>query len=131
MKQFKTANAVACEYVALGSNNKHTLVNVYGGDIIVREFPARVPLAFYIEILPDRGMPSRAKLQVLQNKKLRAEIDAEFEFEPGKLAAIILPQLPYVISKDTTVRVVAECEGYSRTTLLKKTISVGEIPTNG
>ena len=131
MKQIKTANALACEYIAMGSNNKQTLVNVYPGDIIVREFPAQFLLAFYIEILPDPDMPHLIKFQVLQNKRLKGELAADFEFEPGKLALIIIPQLPFSIAKNTTVRVVAECAGYQRTTLLKRTITVGEIPTFG
>jgi hypothetical protein len=131
MKQIKVGNAFACEYVALGSNNKHTLVNVYTGDILVREFPANIPLAFYIEIVPDPEMSQLLKIQVLQNKKLKGELVGEFEFEPDKVALAIIPQLPFTIAKDTTVRVVAQCEGGRSTTLIAKKIKVGPVQTAG
>lgn len=128
MKQIKTGNAVACEYAALGAYGKHTLVNIYTGDIVVQELPARIPIAFYIEVIPDSGMPSSIKLEVFQNKKLRFAATAEFEFEADKIGLVVLPQLPFSLEKNTEVRLVASCEGYKATTLVRKRISVGPIP---
>ena len=128
MKQIKAAVALACEYVANGSNGKQVLVNVYTGETLVRAFPARVPMAFYIEVIPDADMPRELKFEVFQNKQRIAELIAEFEYEAGKIVLIPIPQLPLDLKEETTMRVVASCEGFRSTTLLSKRILVGHVP---
>jgi hypothetical protein len=127
VKRIKVGNALACEYATLGSNLKHTIVNAYTGDIIVQSYPSRIPLAFYVEIFPQPDM-SVLKFEVMQNKKKKAEIYAEFEYEAGKIGLILIPQIPFTIEKATTIRLIASCEGYKPTVLITKKVSEGSIP---
>lgn len=128
MKQIKTGNVIACEYAALGSHGKHTLVNVYTGDILVQKFPALIPIAFFFEIIPEPGMPNDLKIDVFQNKELKASLGAEFQFNVSQLGLAVLQQMPFSIAQNTEIKVVASCEGYKETTLIKKKVSVGPIP---
>ena len=128
VKSVKTGPAIACEYVAAGANAKHTLVNVYTGDILVPEFPARIPMAFYVEIIPDKDFPRDLRLQILQNKKVSADLAAQFDYEEGKVALVTLPQMAVSLTKETEIRLVVSGEGLRPTTLVKKKISVGTIP---
>lgn len=50
-KKLNIGNALLAEFVTKGNRNKHVLVNVYSGDIIVREFPADLGFGLYIELL--------------------------------------------------------------------------------
>lgn len=128
MKRLKIGNVLACEYAALGSHGKHTLINLYAGDIVVREFPATFPLAFYIEIFPQADTPQRLNIIISQGRQKRAEVAAEFAFEPSKVGVIVLPQLPLTFSKNGEFRVVITGEGLIPTTVLKKKVSTGKIP---
>lgn len=127
MKKLKVINSHACEYVAQGAYGKHTLVNIYGGDIRVKSFPATFPLAFYIEIEPTATESKEIKITVFQGRKVLAEAMASFEFEVGKTGVITLPPLPVSFTENTDIRVVATGEGFSQTVLIRKTVEVGEI----
>jgi hypothetical protein len=127
MKRVKILNAIACEYVASGAYGKHNLVNVYAGDILVEHFPARIPLAFYIELMPDRGLPKSIDIAVTENRKKRLELNVDVEFPEGHPGLLILPQMALAMNKDTEVRLVASGEGVRPTTLKRIKISVGPI----
>ena len=128
MKALKFGNVVACEYIAMGAFGKHTLVNTYSGDIMVKEFPATFPLAFYIEIVPDPEAPNLIKFEVMQGRDIKGVAGAELEYEPGKSGLIALPQLLFVIEREAEIKVIASCEGYKRKVILKKRIFHGLIP---
>ena len=131
MKQIKAGTVISCEYIALGSHGKHTLVNVYTGpDLVVQQFPAAIPLAFYIEIIPDRSLGNAMKVQIFHNKKIRFEAAAEFEFEEGRTGLAVLPQMRWSFDKETNVRVVISCEGFKPTTVFTKRIRLGDVPAN-
>ena len=49
---FSIENAILCEHLVPGLNNKQTLINLYAGNILVKEFPAQIPIAIYIELKP-------------------------------------------------------------------------------
>lgn len=128
VKRFKVRNAIACEYVAQGAYNKHNLVNVYSGDIVVREFPTRFPLSFYVEMDLDISAPKKFELVLYEGKKKRARLSADFDYEPGKIAVFTLPPLPFNLEKPTQIRLVATGEGYADTVLIKKSVDVGLVP---
>ncbi|SMQ61430.1 hypothetical protein SAMN06297468_0559 [Altererythrobacter xiamenensis] len=129
MRKLRTDNVVVCEYVAKGAHSKHTLVNVYTGDIIVREFPATFPLAFYIEIVPFEDLPEKLTFQVKKGRKVAAEIEVGFKYEKGKTALLTLPQIPITFTKNVDISVVAMGDGLQTTTVVKKKVSTGEIPS--
>jgi hypothetical protein len=127
MNYVKAKLAIACEYVAMGANGKHTLVNVYSGDIIVREFPARIPISFFIELESGINADKTLTIEVFSNKKRVAKAVAEFELEKERVGLINLPQLPLSLDGPTVLKVLISGDGIKSTTLLRKTISVGPI----
>lgn len=130
MKRIKIGNALACEFIAPGATGKPTLANVFSGDILVQEMPARISLAFYIEILPDQDIPKVILLQLMLGKKTLAIAEAEIELEPGKMGVIALPAAQVTIQEDTKLKVIATGEGFARTVIIEKAITKGEIPAH-
>lgn len=128
MKKVKRGNVVLCEYIALGSFAKHTLVNVYAGDILLKEYPGTLPLSFFIELLPDEEMPQQITFEVKQGSSTKAELKAEFDHQPSRSALIVIPQLPYTFHEDTDLTVTATGKGLKSTVLIRKKISLGPIP---
>ncbi|MBN9308226.1 hypothetical protein, partial [Devosia sp.] len=49
-KKLKFLNAILCEHVVAGANKKHTLINVFGGNIIVEQLPATLTFGLYVEM---------------------------------------------------------------------------------
>lgn len=128
MKNLRVGNVIACEYVALGSYGKHTIVNALTGGILVNELPAVVPLAFYIELILTPDTPKPIKIEVFQDQILKGTLAASFEYELGDTALLVVPQLLFTLDRKTTIRVAASGDGLKRTTLVSKEIDVGPIP---
>lgn len=129
MKAIKAVTALGCEYVATGSRGKHTLINVYAGDIFVREFPAVFPMAFYFELAPEQSPEVvDIKFEVLIDGDKRAEVGVEFPADRTELGLVALPQLPLSMEKEGVIRVVASGSRYRKTVLIEKKVSAGPIP---
>lgn len=129
MKLIKTGNVMVCEYIAQGSRGKHNLVNVYSGDILVADFPAQFPASFYIELDFDANRPNDLDLELFIGKTSKAKIRVfQGQFESGKIGVIIVPQLVLKFDNESHIRIVASCDGYNNTTILKKKVSQGPIP---
>lgn len=123
----KPLNALAAEWVGLGSNRKHTIVNCYTGSIVVAEFPARIPLAFYVEVMPHAKTPKLITIKLKVGRKTKAEVLSHFEFEDGKLALLTLPPLLVEIPKPLDIKIEASGEGYNAVTLFKISVEQGDI----
>lgn len=126
MRRLKILQAIACEYLARGENNKHTLVNTYAGDILVKAFPANFPLAFYIEMDVSKDTPAEVKIAVYVGKKLRAELAATLQPPAASPAVFALPALLLEFQKATEIRVIAKAEGYADTIVMRKSVSESE-----
>jgi hypothetical protein len=131
VKQVKISTAIACEYIAQGSTNKHTLVNVYGGDdILVPQFPALIPLAFFLEIIPDHDTPKMLEIQILANRKVLHKFAGILTRDEAaaRRGLLIIPQMPWMLERETEIKLVLAGEGIKTTTAISKKIRVGPIP---
>lgn len=125
MKALKLGNVAMCEYAAEGARGKHTLVNVYTGDIRVKAMPATFPIGVYIEMQPQPNQPSEFVLEVSVGDDLMGKLMGEFPpFEPDKGALIVVPQIPVTITQESTIRVTAICPGFRRTTVFEKKVTL-------
>ena len=105
MKSFKIGNAVMCEYIVEGVNNKHTLINTYAGDILVNEIPAQIAIAFYMEFIPSVSGTEHLKMRILVGSKEAVGGTAEVQFEAGRPAILVLPMGLLRVEKPTSLKV--------------------------
>jgi hypothetical protein len=130
MNKIKSSTVIACEYIAQGVHGKHTLVNLYSGDILVKEFPVAVLLSFYVELhFSGTGGKTLLRLDVLLGGKPHVGLQAEIVLEPNKPGLILVPQTAFMFEKKTEIKILATVDDARATTLMRKTISQGEIPT--
>ena len=78
-KSLKFGNVVLCEYVAKGEKNKYTLINVFSGDVIVVDLPAKLNFGLYMEYLPDAVGPRKLTLSMMLDKKKFGQIVIQIE----------------------------------------------------
>ena len=130
MTALKVRNALICEYIADGPNKKKSLINVYGGNIIVEEFPSIIPLAFYLEIFPEIEEETRFTFDLELDKKGIVRIAATVPPPPtpGHTGVIIYPQFAFELEKTAEDRIISQAAGGRRQVLLRKTIGLGKIP---
>lgn len=91
MQSLKVGNALACEHIVEGLNGKHTLINTYTGDIFASEFPARIPVSFYIEVTAKHPYIGRLDISLQLGRSEILQGGAEVALEAGRAAVIIVP----------------------------------------
>ena len=126
-KKLKVGNAILCEYVAMGANNKHILINVFSGDVIVQEMPADLRFGLYVELArPQSPHTEKFTFQILVNGEVK--IGGEFEMvDDTTVGIVMLQQFPLRILVPSTINLVLTAEGYAKATALSKTVSLGAI----
>lgn len=131
LKRFKIGNVILSEYGVKGENNKHTLVNIFAGDITIESLPAQLNLCVYIELMEIKEQIEFSVSIRVDNKEyanVRATIAPEGE--GPKNALIFLPSFQIAISKSIVLSMVCNAEGYSPKILMSKKISEGLMPTS-
>ena len=129
MRPLKVDTAIMCEFIAESTGNKHTLVNVISGDLVVSQFPAQLPVAFYFEITPSVTESADFVIEISFGKRKAAGAKAHVEFEAGKRGVIALPIGLLGTDKPGEIRVTFARDGERPITLLKKKVLAGPPPT--
>lgn len=126
-KRLKFGNVVVCEHVVSGGSNKHTLINVYAGDIVVAALPARLALGFYFE-LKDIERDMNLEIDIKLGNATIAKLGANIVGHGTGDGVLAVPMIPMEIQSDTKLIVYFSAEGFARTKALQKSIFQGEIP---
>jgi hypothetical protein len=122
MAKLKLGNAIVCEFVAQGVNNKHSIINNYAGDIFVSEFPARISLAFYLELFADFTETLEGSISVYLGKKKIAGLTVEFEFKEGMPNIVVAPSASISIDKACSLSLIVSVNGHKPIKAINKSI---------
>lgn len=125
-EQVKVTNKLLCELVSPSNNNKHTLVNVYSGDIVVSELPAHLQFGLYIEAAIEPGYRGVLQLEIRWLKKAIIKGETEVGGKSNeRTAVIVLPSFPLRIDRDGVLDVFLSGDDIRRQKLLSKKIYKG------
>ena len=124
MKPFKIGNVVMCEYIVEGVSNKHTLINTYAGDILVKEIPAQIAIAFYMEFIPNVSRTEHLKMRILVGNKEAIGGTADVQFEAGRPAIMVIPMGMLRVEKPTSLKVFIQSGEEKPIKVLEKKISL-------
>jgi len=117
-------NVVLCDFVGLGANNKHVLLNVFSGDVVVPVFPANLGFGLYIEILPAKidGALGVVHLSVLLKDTQVISGQAQTNIVAGSPGVIVIPYFQIEVLEETTISVIISSDEYEDTMILSKKI---------
>lgn len=124
-KSAKIGNALLCEYVAKGDGGKNTLVNVFAGNILVSEFPARLMFGLYFEIIPGDKEIKKGDLQILRDGKMVAT--ATMEFAPSAQdvpMATVLQSFPVPFEQPGSIDIKFSIDGGRPIQVLRKMVGL-------
>jgi hypothetical protein len=125
-KSLTFGNCILCEFVAKGDRNKHTLVNVFSGDVVVEELPARLRFWMYVEWIPQTSEPTEILLEIQLGRNVLSKIQVKSEGQKTGVPGVIsIPGMEFEIDRDLNFSIFASCEGYKRTKVLSKRIYKG------
>ena len=125
-KPIKVTNKLLCELVSPSNNNKHTLVNVYSGDIIVSDMPSHLQLGLYIEAAVSSEYQGTLQLEIrwLRKAIIRGETKVVGKASEGT-AVIVLPSFNLPLDRDGVLDVFFSGDGIRRQKLMSKKIYKG------
>lgn len=123
---FKLGNVVVCEYIVEGANNKHTLINTYTGDILVKEFPASIAVAFYIEFIPVQDYHGELEITLLVGKKVAMKGAAELDFTAGRPSVMAIPMGLITLSKAEKFRLLIGVKDARPLKAVEKSVSLAD-----
>lgn len=128
----KFENVLLSEYVVVGQGNKHTLINVYSGDVVVQSFPARLMFAVYAEYKSLTTSPYSLLIQVKVDKKVHAKLRANVEPAGDGLVGILaIPGLDLTVDRDVVLEVTVTPDNERAVSLFRKRIFQGAVPISG
>jgi len=91
---FKVHAAVVCDDVRQEQNNKHILIGVYNGSIIVAGFPAEVALAWWIQVFPTRTGKFDIEIMLESENAVIMRAGIGFQIYAVDWSVITLPRVP-------------------------------------
>lgn len=126
--RLKFGNVLLCEHVVEGSRNKHTLVNVYSGDVIVSSMPAAMLFGIYMEYSAHKSgnIEISMDLRVGSKKLVTLKVGAN-DVQKGGSITFALPVFQVLVEEDTVLELIASTEGYQKTKVLSKKITKAEL----
>lgn len=127
-RKFKLGASLVCSYISRGQNGKMSLIDVYGGDIVVGEFPARLAIAIYGEFFPDPKTPQVLEVRFSHDGNLQATAGLMMdEYRPGGVAIIVVDGIAAFFDKPGLFTVELAAEGYEPAILARKNILLGNV----
>jgi hypothetical protein len=118
-------NVLLCDYASRGERNKHTLVNIYSGDIVMDQLPGNLHLGLYAEYKVHDGMPPLIMISVHQAGDLRAEIRFSVEqnsLKATKVGVLLIPMFEMGVEREGDLEIVAKADGFEPTVILSKSV---------
>lgn len=130
MKGISTKNVIVCEHIVEGLGGKHTLINVMAGTILVERFPAKIPIAFYLEFISPEEHLMTANIDIRLGRKSIASGSAEVQFKENESSVVSLPTALMTVDEPTKLRVLLGWNEEKPKTLLTKTFNQGPVSKN-
>lgn len=124
--KFKIINAIVCEYIVEGLNNKHTLINTYAGAVMFTQFPASMVLAFYVESISDRAQEGDAEVELLVDRRVAMKGTIKLKFDGVNMSVLSIPAGVLQVSKPSTLKLMITPIGGKPIKIIEKKIMLQE-----
>jgi hypothetical protein len=120
----KFYNVIVCDDVREEKGNKKSLMGVFGGDVLVPEFPAQIQLAIFFQYLraSNESGPTLIEFRLLQDEDEIAHGRIEANVHDTQPATVVLPKAMIGFEKQTAFRMLASVSGGPEEEILNKKI---------
>lgn len=116
-------NAILCDDIREEVGNKLSLMGIFGGDILVGEFPAQIQLAIFMQYLPsadEEDGPCTIEVELFQDDSRMVRGKIEANITNRQPANILLPKAMGFFEKECIFKVVVSIEGETKEVLVKR-----------
>lgn len=97
----KIASAIICDDIRVENTGKYLLIGVYVSNVLVRDFPSRLPLTFWTEVEPAKTGEFSAEMRVINVDDSSVLMNGQINFKFAKVAtsAIAVPRISVEFQK--------------------------------
>jgi hypothetical protein len=114
---------VLCDLIIRDVSNKHSLIGIYSGDILISEMPARLRLALYTEFLPPEDGEFSIEIDIKLDGKRFAKGEVQIkDASAGVAAGVALSGFELRTDVPVQLDVTATVNGSRPQSILKKKI---------
>lgn len=130
-RRLKPGNVILCDHAIIGQGNKHSLIGVFSGDLLIESFPANLSFGLFVELLDTGPSLPAVTISLQLGDKAFGRLTANFggTLEEGAPGVVVIPLVTIGVDQPTTLEVTAKAEGYATTILLKKKILKATSPS--
>lgn len=97
----QVGSVIICNDIRKEITNKDILIGVYGGDIIISKFPAKLRIAFWIEYIPDRADKIEVNFRIGLKGKSPTDVKGVLDLPELKTAIIAVPGLELLVEEES------------------------------
>jgi hypothetical protein len=127
MKNISIVSKILCEDIRQEKSNKHILIGVYGGNIVVPKTPANISLAVYIEAKMLKIKPSSVWLKFSGPGKGSGKIKLDYIPGGGDENLIIpTPKVGVLLEKEGAFSIEISDDDDTWEPLIEKTVIVND-----
>ena len=120
---FKTV--LLCDHVVLDVQNKHSVIGIYSGDLVVSDLPANLRLSLFMIFVPEREGDNAIELEFFLNESAAAKAVTKVKVKKaGVPTPIVLSYFEVNIAENTQLRLSAKVNDMEIGTILEKEIYV-------
>jgi hypothetical protein len=102
--QVVISQVVVSEDIREEISGKHSLIGVYTGDIGVRQFPAKIRLAYFIEVRVSAAGDHRIVFRIMFNAKEAGQFNTSLPAPHAGVGILVLPRMGIPLNEPTKIR---------------------------
>ena len=119
----RVRNCLLCEHVSRSDGNRHTLVNVYSGDVVVAHMPTQLQFGLYMELEGTPQYQGAFSLEIRWLKRTYLKATATVDARSTENNAVIaLPSFLLPVDRDGVLQMFFWGDGLPRRKILSKKI---------
>jgi len=118
-------NVIVCDDIREEVGGKHSLMGVFGGDIVLNELPGSIFLAFYMQYFPDPDEQEKMSFAVRLLLNEEQLVSGKFEVDPTKHKTInlVLPRALVTFEKECDLRMLVKVQDADEGEVARKRVS--------
>jgi hypothetical protein len=128
MPSIRVKNVAMCDDIRFEIGNKHTLVGVYSGDVVLSKIPSELTISFYIELKAPEQRTYDIEFEVKLGDEVKQHVVGLLDIDrPHQLGVIAFPRMPMHVGKATTISLRAKFEGEPWRPLIRRRVRQGRV----
>lgn len=128
-EKFEIVKSLLCEDVREEINNKHTLIGVYIGDVLISRIPGNMSIALFVELDVKKEGKQSIQLRLSGPGDHEAVLNADLNFIGVGSSTLKTPRIELLVDKEGIFRIDLSEDGETWINLIEKSVTLNPAPS--